>query len=372
MKLKGTFIASLLGTFFNLLTFFRNFVLEHYKGEELKETKKITFEAFYELFKYLTEDYERKMTLNYAKSLKLIGELENSKLGYMRTRGNTRIFNLIGDKENKIVIKMPQLKIDLNENGEKIPAHNSIITGYDICYLCENGVEPLVKFKVAEVFKKLKEEREKKKLEEDIEKHKEEQSTQNTMVTEKTFIMVKPDGVKRRIIGETIKKFEKRGLRLIDLKLCKPDESKFHEHYEEHVGKPFFQGLVEYMMMGPVVQMVFEGPHAVQISRMMIGKTRPNESDAGTIRGDFAIEMRRNVIHGSDSNDSAEREIEVWFADSDVLQKHQLDKKESIKSLISSMSIQIHTVGFNRVKPEEKEESEFSSDMSRINSAVKA
>ena len=137
---------------------------------------------------------------------------------------------------------------------------------------------------------------------------------------QRTFIMVKPDGVKRGRIGQIIKRFEKRGLRLKELRLCRPPQAKFEEHYAEHKGKPFFPPLLEYMDLGPVVQMVVEGPFAIQICRQMIGKTRPHESDAGTIRGDNGLKMRRNVIHGSDSVEGAEREIGVWFSDSLILE----------------------------------------------------
>ena len=125
--------------------------------------------------------------------------------------------------------------------------------------------------------------------------------------------MVKPDGVARGLVGSVIRRFEERGFRLVALRLVLPTRELAEQHYAEHQGKPFFPALVEYVTLGPVAAMVFEGEDVVRNSRKMIGQTRPLESEPGTLRGDFCIDPRRNLIHGSDSVDSAKREIALWF-----------------------------------------------------------
>ncbi|KAL3381035.1 hypothetical protein AABB24_001256 [Solanum stoloniferum] len=130
---------------------------------------------------------------------------------------------------------------------------------------------------------------------------------------EQTFIMIKPDGVQRGLVGEIIGRFEKKGFSLKGLKLITVDRAFAEKHYADLSAKPFFNGLVEYIVSGPVVAMVWEGKGVVATGRKIIGATNPLESAAGTIRGDFAIDIGRNVIHGSDAVESARKEIALWF-----------------------------------------------------------
>ncbi|XP_059627810.1 nucleoside diphosphate kinase B-like [Cornus florida] len=132
---------------------------------------------------------------------------------------------------------------------------------------------------------------------------------------EQTFIMIKPDGVQRGLVGEIIGRFEKKGFTLKGLKLISVERPFAEKHYEDLSKKPFFNGLVEYIISGPVVAMVWEGKKVVTTGRKIIGATNPSESAPGTIRGDFAVEIGRNVIHGSDSVESACKEIALWFPD---------------------------------------------------------
>lgn len=131
---------------------------------------------------------------------------------------------------------------------------------------------------------------------------------------EKTFLMVKPDGVKRGLIGEIITRFEKKGYTLNRLEMLTPSVEVAASHYAEHKEKPFFGELVDFLTSGPVVAMEWEGENVVAVSRLMIGKTNPLDAQPGTIRGDLASTMSQNVIHGSDSVESAERELSLWFA----------------------------------------------------------
>jgi nucleoside-diphosphate kinase len=133
------------------------------------------------------------------------------------------------------------------------------------------------------------------------------------MTIQRTFIMVKPDGVKRGLIGEIINRFEKKGFTLLNAKLMTVDPAQAEYHYQEHQEKPFFGELVEFITSGPSFAMVWEGENVIEVSRLMIGKTSPKEALPGTIRGDFANTKEENVIHGSDSLLSAEREIENFF-----------------------------------------------------------
>ncbi|KXZ51664.1 hypothetical protein GPECTOR_11g117 [Gonium pectorale] len=133
------------------------------------------------------------------------------------------------------------------------------------------------------------------------------------MAMEQSYIMIKPDGVQRGLVGEIIKRFEQRGYALKGLKIMNVQRHLAEKHYEDLSSKPFFPALVDYIISGPVVAMVWEGKGVVATGRKMIGATNPLASEPGTIRGDFAIEVGRNVIHGSDSVESAQREIALWF-----------------------------------------------------------
>jgi nucleoside-diphosphate kinase len=132
--------------------------------------------------------------------------------------------------------------------------------------------------------------------------------------------MVKPDGVQRGLIGEIITRFEKRGFKIIALKMLRISRELAEKHYGEHVGKPFFEPLVGFITSGPVVAMVIEGKNAVAAAREMMGATDPLKATPGTIRGSFGIDIGRNVIHGSDSPDSARREISIFFREEELIE----------------------------------------------------
>jgi len=129
----------------------------------------------------------------------------------------------------------------------------------------------------------------------------------------RTLILVKPDAFERALSGEVIARFERKGLRIVAIKSMTASEAIAHEHYAEHTEKPFFGELVEFITGGPLVAMVLEGKEAVPAARQMIGATNPIEAAPGSIRGDFALEVTFNMVHGSDSEESAAREIGIWF-----------------------------------------------------------
>ena len=130
---------------------------------------------------------------------------------------------------------------------------------------------------------------------------------------ERTLVLVKPDGVQRGLVGEVISRLEARGLKIVAMKMLHMSRDIADRHYGEHVGKPFFAGLVEFIVSGPLVAAVLEGPNAVEITRSAMGATDPKNSAPGTIRGDLAVDIGRNLIHGSDSLASAQREIALFF-----------------------------------------------------------
>ncbi|MFS0656524.1 nucleoside-diphosphate kinase [Bacillus sp. 179-C3.3 HS] len=130
---------------------------------------------------------------------------------------------------------------------------------------------------------------------------------------DKTFLMVKPDGVERQLIGEIVTRFEKKGLKLVGAKLMSIPKEVAETHYGEHKEKPFFGELVSFITSGPVFAMVWQGEQVVDVTRQIIGKTNPKEALPGTIRGDYGLTVGKNIIHGSDSPESAEREINLFF-----------------------------------------------------------
>lgn len=136
---------------------------------------------------------------------------------------------------------------------------------------------------------------------------------------ERTFVMVKPDGVKRRLVGKIIERIELKGLRIVAMKMISISSELAERHYEEHRDKPFFGSLVKYITSGPVVAMVVEGKNAISVVRQMVGKTNPAEATPGSIRGDFAMDIGRNIIHASDSESSASREIALFFNPEEIL-----------------------------------------------------
>lgn len=135
---------------------------------------------------------------------------------------------------------------------------------------------------------------------------------------ERTYVMIKPDGVQRNLVGEIISRFEKKGFKIVGLKMLQLDRAIAERHYAEHIGKPFFEALASYITSGPVIAMVLEGKEVVAAARTMNGATNPANAGPGTIRGDYAIEVGRNVIHGSDSVESAGREIAIYFSEKEI------------------------------------------------------
>ena len=136
---------------------------------------------------------------------------------------------------------------------------------------------------------------------------------------EKTFLMVKPDGVQRNLIGEIVGRFESKGYQLVGAKLMNITEELAQEHYGEHKERPFFGELVDFITSGPVFAMVWEGENVISTARLLVGATNPTESAPGTIRGDFAVTVGKNIIHGSDSVDSAVREIGLFFKEEELV-----------------------------------------------------
>lgn len=139
------------------------------------------------------------------------------------------------------------------------------------------------------------------------------------MAIERTFAMVKPDGVRRGLVGEVVARIEAKGYRLVGMKLMQISDELAERHYGEHKGKPFYAGLVEFITSGPVVAMVLEGENAIAGWRKMMGATNPADADLGTIRGDWASTIDENVAHGSDAPDTAKREIGIFFSEDEIL-----------------------------------------------------
>ncbi len=136
---------------------------------------------------------------------------------------------------------------------------------------------------------------------------------------ERTLILIKPDAVQRGLAGEIISRLERRGLKFVALKLMQVDDSLARRHYAEHEGKPFLESLVGFITSSPLIAAVLEGPNAITAARTMMGKTNPQEAAPGTIRGDFAVYIQYNLIHGSDSPESAKREIELFFDEAEIV-----------------------------------------------------
>jgi nucleoside-diphosphate kinase len=135
---------------------------------------------------------------------------------------------------------------------------------------------------------------------------------------ERSFLMIKPGSVERGLVGEIVGRFEQKGMKILALKLSKPNKELMEKHYEEHRGKDFFEGLVDYMTSGLAVSFLIEGKNAIAVARKISGATDPKEAIPGTIRGDYGIDIRRNVIHASDSEAAAKREIALHFPELSV------------------------------------------------------
>ena len=131
---------------------------------------------------------------------------------------------------------------------------------------------------------------------------------------ERTLVLAKPDAVQRGLIGEILGRFERKGLKVVALRLLRVPREMAEEHYAVHAGKPFYPGLVEFITSGPVAAFALEGPDAIAVVRRLVGKTMPNEAEPGTIRGDLGVSGLRNLIHASDAPETARAELELWFA----------------------------------------------------------
>ncbi|UCH27256.1 MAG: nucleoside-diphosphate kinase [Trueperaceae bacterium] len=139
------------------------------------------------------------------------------------------------------------------------------------------------------------------------------------MATERTFAMVKPDGVKRGLVGDIVSRLEDKGFKLVGMKLMQVSRETAEKHYGEHKGKPFYEGLVGFITSGPSVAMVVEGENAIAEWRKMMGATNPADAAPGTVRGDYATTIDENVVHGSDAPDTAQREIGIFFLEDELL-----------------------------------------------------
>ena len=138
-------------------------------------------------------------------------------------------------------------------------------------------------------------------------------------MTERTLILIKPDGVQRALVGRLIERYEQRGLRLVGLKLVQVSRALAEEHYAIHRDKPFFDGLVDFITSAPLVALAVEGPNAIAVCRAINGATRPEQAAPGSIRGDFALETGQNLVHASDSPETAAAELPLWFSASELL-----------------------------------------------------
>lgn len=144
---------------------------------------------------------------------------------------------------------------------------------------------------------------------------------------ETTFLMVKPDGVQRGVVGEVISRIEDRGLRITALKMMQIEREMAEEHYAEHEGKDFYGPLLEYITSGPVVAMAVKGKSSISMIRDMVGSTDPADADPGTIRGDYGVEIGRNIVHAADSEESAERELDIFFDEEDYQTYSRVEEK---------------------------------------------
>ena len=136
---------------------------------------------------------------------------------------------------------------------------------------------------------------------------------------DRTLVLIKPDAMQRGLAGEIISRLERRGLKIVALRLMQVDDALARRHYAEHEGKPFLEGLVRFITSSPIIAAVFEGPNAVGVVRQAMGATDPQKAEPGTIRGDLALYIQNNLIHGSDSPASAQREIALFFGESDIV-----------------------------------------------------
>ncbi len=143
---------------------------------------------------------------------------------------------------------------------------------------------------------------------------------------EKTLVLLKPDAVNRRLIGEIISRFERKGLKIVAMKMLQVSMEMAERHYAVHKGKPFYDALIEYITSAPVIAMILEGENAIAVVRKMMGKTNGQEAEPGTIRGDYSMNVQKNLVHGSDSKESAQREINIFFNANEILKYDLADE----------------------------------------------
>ena len=143
---------------------------------------------------------------------------------------------------------------------------------------------------------------------------------------QRTLVLLKPDAVNRRLIGELITRFERKGLKIVAMKMLWVSRELAEKHYEMHRGKPFYESLLDYITSSPVVAMVIEGEQAIEVVRKMMGKTNGVEAEPGTIRGDYSLSIQNNLVHGSDSEESAKREISLFFKDEEIYDYRLVDE----------------------------------------------
>jgi nucleoside-diphosphate kinase len=144
---------------------------------------------------------------------------------------------------------------------------------------------------------------------------------------ERSLIIIKPDGVQRRLVGEIVGRIERKGLKLAAMKLLQVSRELAEKHYAVHKGKPFYESLVGFITSGPVVAMAVEGPNVISVMRKLMGKTFGFEAESGTIRGDFGVSTQFNLVHGSDSPETAQFELSLWFDESDYVDYEMPDEK---------------------------------------------
>ncbi len=137
---------------------------------------------------------------------------------------------------------------------------------------------------------------------------------------ERTLVLLKPDAVNRRLAGEIISRFERKGLKIVAMKMLQVSREMAEKHYAVHKGKPFYDSLIEYITSAPVIAMVLEGENAISVVRKMMGKTSGQEAEPGTIRGDYSMDVKKNLVHGSDSKESAQREIKIFFNADEIME----------------------------------------------------
>ncbi len=143
---------------------------------------------------------------------------------------------------------------------------------------------------------------------------------------QRTLVLLKPDAVNRRLVGEIISRFERKGLKIVAMKMLWMSREMAEKHYEVHRGKPFYESLIDYITSAPIFAMVLEGDNAISVVRKMMGKTNGQEAEPGTIRGDYSMSVQNNLVHGSDSEESAKREVALFFSESEILEYRLVDE----------------------------------------------